>query len=67
MARLRIRSTFGVGHTPQLLWPEDHGWIVATEINSNSTLLGGPDRLIQDILADGRLEAFEVAPESDLV
>jgi hypothetical protein len=55
------------GHTPQLLWPEDHTWVVATEIDTDSTIVAGSRQLIADVLADGRFEAFEVAPETALV
>lgn len=62
----RVGTYLGVGHTPQLMWPEDHVWVVATEIDSDSTLVAGDKRLIRDILGDGRLEAFEVTPNSYL-
>lgn len=63
----RVGTYLDVGHTPQLLWPEDHTWIVATEIDTDSTIVAGSRQLIADVLADGRFEAFEVAPETALV
>lgn len=62
----RVGTYLEVGHTPQLLWPEDHTWVVATEIDTDSTIVAGSRQLIADVLADGRFEAFEVAPDSTL-
>lgn len=45
--------------SPNLLWPDDASWCVATEIDLDSTLVGGPRALVDRILADERLESFE--------
>lgn len=63
----RVGTYLEVGHTPQLLWPEDHTWVVATEIDTDSTIVAGSRQLIASVLADGRFEAFEVRPDSALV
>lgn len=47
--------------SPQLLWPLDRSWCVATEVDYDSTLVGGPARLIDAVLADPRFEAFRVS------
>ncbi len=52
--------------TPQLLWPADHAWCVATEIDFDSTLVGGPRVLVDAIVADTRLEAMPIEPDADL-
>jgi hypothetical protein len=49
-----------------LIWPPDHSWCIATEIDWDSTLVAGPDSVADGILGDARLEAFEVAYEDDL-
>ncbi|MEV6325791.1 hypothetical protein AB0M45_32190 [Nocardia sp. NPDC051787] len=54
------------GVTPQLLWPADHAWVVASEIDFDSTIVAGSRALIDAIVADDRFEAFEIAEESDL-
>jgi len=36
--------------TPQLIWPDDHAWCVASEIDWDSTLVAGPRPLINAIL-----------------
>lgn len=54
------------GHTPQMLWPEDHAWVLATEIDWDATIVAGSRTLVADILGDPRFEAFEVDPDDDL-
>jgi len=39
-------------------WPHDRAWFVSTEIDYAWTYLGGPAHLIEDVLADPRLEAL---------
>jgi hypothetical protein len=46
--------------SPNLFWPDDHAWCVATEIDHDSTYVGGSAALIADVLADARLEALQV-------
>ncbi|MFS0728788.1 hypothetical protein ABC270_01775 [Curtobacterium sp. 1P10AnD] len=64
------RATVGDGHpmrhTPQLLWPEDRAWAMATEIDLDSTLVAGSRALVEAILDDPRLEAFEVHEDDSL-
>lgn len=47
--------------SPNLFWPDDHAWCVATEIDLDSTYLGGSSALVRDVLADERLEALPVS------
>ncbi|MGX1805083.1 hypothetical protein ACWIGI_05160 [Nocardia sp. NPDC055321] len=54
------------GVTPQLLWPADHAWVLATEIDFDSTIIAGDRALIDAVLADNGFEAFEIAEDSDL-
>ncbi|MFG2859512.1 hypothetical protein [Streptomyces sioyaensis] len=46
--------------SPNLFWPDDRSWCVATEIDLDSTYLGGTAALVADVLADERLEAVPV-------
>lgn len=48
--------------SPNLLWPADHAWFVATEIDFDSTLVGGTTDLIADVLSAPGLEAWPVEP-----
>jgi hypothetical protein len=43
--------------SPNLWWPEDRAWCVASEIDLPSTYLGGAQALVDEVLAEGRLEA----------
>lgn len=55
-----------VGHTPQMLWPADHTWVLATEIDWDTTIVAGSESLIARIVADPLLEAYEVEADDDL-
>jgi hypothetical protein len=52
-----------VGHRdgPNLWWPDDRTWCVASEIDFPYTYVGGPKLLIDEILADPSLEALPAA------
>lgn len=54
------------GVMPQLVWPADHSWVVASEIDWDSTIIAGPRSLIDAILADTTFEAYELTETSDL-
>ena len=60
-------------HSPNIFWPDDVSWCVATEIDLYCTYVGGSRALIDDLLADQRLEVWEahledpVAHDSDVV
>lgn len=49
-----------------LIWPTDRTWCIATEIDWDSTLIAGSDLLIDAVLTDRDLEAFEVRYHDDL-
>ena len=49
-----------------LIWPPDHSWCIATDIDWDSTLVAGAPTLADRLLADPRLEAVEVRYEDDL-
>jgi hypothetical protein len=48
--------------SPNLIWPADRSWFVASEIDFDSTLVGGSEKLAERILDDHHLEAFLVRP-----
>ena len=52
--------------SPNLLWPADRGWFLASEIDFNSTLVAGGTDLIADILACPALESWPVRPHDSL-
>jgi hypothetical protein len=59
-------STRVWGMAPNLIWPENRAWFVATEYDFDSTLVGGNRELIDAILASPDLEAWGVDPEVSL-
>lgn len=52
--------SLAVGHRsgPNLWWPDDRTWYVASEIDFPYTYVGGPKKLIEEILAEPSLEAL---------
>jgi hypothetical protein len=52
--------------TPNLWWPHDRAWFVATEIDFDSTLVGGSHALIDALLANDALEALEITLDTRL-
>jgi len=72
-----LGAALGIGHTlpgsthlwpqsPNLMWPADHAWCVASEIDFDSTLVAGSRVLVDAVLAAPGLEAWPVGPEDDL-
>jgi hypothetical protein len=47
-------------------WPSDHSWFVASEIDFDSTVVGGSTDLRDAIVGDPGLEALEVQPDGVL-
>lgn len=62
----RAFHPFAGGQSPNLLWPADHGWCVGTDIDIDSTVVGGSSALIAAIIRSFDLEAATVAPEDVL-
>jgi hypothetical protein len=56
----------GDDQTPNLWWPTDRAWCVASEIDLPWTYLAGPAGLIRTVLADPRLEALPTRPGDPL-
>jgi hypothetical protein len=54
---------FPTRQTPNLWWPDDRAWCVASEIDFCSTYVGGSPELIERVLGDERLEAIPVGLE----
>jgi len=52
--------------SPNLFWPADRSWCVASEIDFDSTLVGGASDLIQTVLDAPGLDAWRVNPEDSL-
>ena len=52
--------------TPNLLWPDDHAWCLATEVDLDSTVVGGTRALVDHLLATPDLEVLEVTETDSL-
>lgn len=50
------------GQTPNLFWPDDRAWCVASEVDLSSTYVGGSRRLADEVVEDRRIEALAVEP-----
>ncbi|MEA9985045.1 MULTISPECIES: hypothetical protein [Subtercola] len=61
-----IGRKWGMGPMPQLVWPSGREWCIASEIDWNSTIVGGSRGLIERILSAPEVEALEVAIDDDL-
>jgi len=44
--------------SPHLWWPDDRAWIVATDVDFDSTYVGGTPRSIERLSTDSRLEVL---------
>jgi hypothetical protein len=62
----QVDATWFDPQSPSLLWPQDHSWCLATEIDFDSTLVAGSPDLIKAILAASGLEAWRVQEDDDL-
>jgi hypothetical protein len=49
-----------VPQSPNLFWPNDHAWCVASEIDLFCTLVAGTNTLTENLIADPRLEVWRV-------
>lgn len=52
--------------SPSLFWPANHSWCVGTEIDFDSTLVGGSADLIRAVLTAPGLDAWPVEPDDSL-
>ena len=53
-------------YAPSLIWPSDHSWLVASEVDFDSTLVGGSADLIEEIVNSPELETWQVEPTDSL-
>src|SRR5882757_7046484 len=69
-AALQLRDGFGTfrfdPQSPNLFWPKDHAWCVASEIDFDSTLIGGTTELVDTLLNDPTFDAWPVQPDDSL-
>ena len=61
-----VTGDWFVPQSPNLFWPDDRSWCVASEIDFDSTLVGGSTDLIAEIVDRHDLEAWPVGPDDSL-
>jgi hypothetical protein len=62
----RPDGPWGELSTPNLMWPRDRRWCLGTEIDFDSTIVGGSESLVGDLLASPDLETWKIGPNDCL-
>jgi hypothetical protein len=57
-----VNEDFFIPQSPNFFWPADHTWCVATEVDDDSTFIGGTRELIDELCASQIIEALEIPP-----
>jgi hypothetical protein len=50
--------------SPHFFWPSDHAWCVATEVDYDSTFIGGTQLLIDELCGSPQIEVLKIAPDA---
>ncbi|GAA1977063.1 hypothetical protein [Microbacterium pumilum] len=53
-------------HCPSLVWPQDRAWVLVTEVDYDSTIVGGSSELVRALVADQRLEVLPLREGAEL-
>ena len=56
----RVVEIEPVERLPSMIWPEGRSWFLATDIDFDSTLVGGSEKLIHAIVSGSDIEAWQV-------
>jgi hypothetical protein len=59
------RPEFSGGGTPAFVWPSDHTWCVAADVDPHWAGIGAAVPTIERLLADRRLDAVAADPDND--
>ena len=62
----RLTEDYFMPESPNLFWPEDRAWCVASEIDLYCTLVAGSAAMAEALIADKRLETWRVYPEDSV-
>jgi hypothetical protein len=60
----RADGPWGDLSTPNVMWPPDHTWCLGTEVDFDSTIVGGPEALVRDLLDAENVEAWRITPDA---
>ncbi len=52
--------------SPGIVWPDDHAWVMVSEVDYDSTIVGGSAALIRALQADARLETSPIREGTSL-
>ena len=52
--------------SPSLIWPEDHAWVLVTEVDFDSTVVAGSRALVEELVKHPLIEAYEIPEGADL-
>jgi len=63
---VRRQREHGFVQSPSWWWPEDRAWVVHSEVDYDSTLIGGTRALANALVSDPGLECLEVTPTTSL-
>lgn len=50
--------------TPNVLWPPDHSWCLGTEIDFDSTIVGGSEPLLEELMKVRNVEALSITSDA---
>ena len=52
--------------SPSILWPDDHAWVLVSEVDFDSTIVAGSAELVAALVADDRIEALAIGENAHL-
>lgn len=52
--------------SPSLIWPDDHAWVLVSEVDFDSTVVAGSRALVDELLRHPLVEALEISEGADL-
>lgn len=52
--------------SPNIFWPADHAWCVASEIDLFCTMVAGSEALAEALMSDSNLETWRVSPQASI-
>jgi hypothetical protein len=61
-----IECVAGFADGPNLWWPDDRAWCVATEVDLNTTYIGGSEACSRELVERPELEALQIDPSSGI-
>lgn len=65
--RVTLSTLSGIDEEfPGILWPEDMSWYLSTDIDYDSTIVGGTSDFIDSIMMSSSIEAVVISPDLDL-